>query len=141
MFCYQCQETAQNIGCTKGGVCGKNAEVAGLQDVLIYVLKGLSLCEEKKQELGASYPEDNGPFIMKALFATVTNTNFDSQRISELIKEALRRRDDLYQMLIAGLECKGEQCSCDRPDCVTWKAKTQEEFLKKAETVGRRVRY
>jgi len=135
MFCYQCQETAKNSGCTTGGVCGKNSEVAGLQDVLIYVLKGLAFCEEKRQELNITYFEDNSPFIMKALFSTITNVNFDSQRISGLITEALTRKNNLREALMAHLKCSENQHFGVYPDCVAWSGENQVEFLKKAEKI------
>ena len=88
MFCYQCQETAKNTGCTIKGVCGKNEETANLQDLLIFALKGLSVYGEKAKGLGVS-TGDNGLFVTKALFTTVTNANFDDQRLTALIQEAL----------------------------------------------------
>ena len=73
MFCYQCQETAKNQGCTIGGVCGKKAETANLQDLLIYVLKGISIYGEKAKEFG-ELDKKIGLFIAQSLFTTITNT-------------------------------------------------------------------
>ncbi|MBW2649252.1 MAG: hydroxylamine reductase, partial [Deltaproteobacteria bacterium] len=94
MFCYQCQETAKNTGCIVKGICGKTEETANLQDLLIYVLKGISIYGEKVKEKGAS---DNkyGLFIARALFATITNANFDNDRLITLIREGLKLRNEL----------------------------------------------
>lgn len=98
MFCYQCEQTANEKGCTQHGVCGKSPEVAALQDLLIYALKGLSqvALEAKKQKL----PTDTADsFTCKALFSTLTNVNFDSTRFLTLIKKTTKIRDDLKQEL------------------------------------------
>lgn len=91
MFCYQCQETAKNTGCTVRGVCGKTEETANLQDLLVFTLKGLSLYAET----AAALPIETGRFVSHALFATLTNTNFNPDDISALIAEAQRLRDGL----------------------------------------------
>ena len=70
MFCYQCQETAKNEGCTIKGVCGKDADVANLQDLLVFVLKGISVYAEKANEEGLDLSDKTAPFIMEGLFAT-----------------------------------------------------------------------
>ncbi|ADD68061.1 hybrid cluster protein [Denitrovibrio acetiphilus DSM 12809] len=97
MFCYQCQETAKNTGCTVRGVCGKTDDCANLQDALIYVLKGLSVYAEAARENGAI---DNkyGRFITQALFATITNANFDNAKIYKLILAACDIRDELKSL-------------------------------------------
>ncbi|MGD8663329.1 MAG: hydroxylamine reductase, partial [Desulfobacterales bacterium] len=100
MFCYQCQETAKNEGCTVKGMCGKSEETANLQDLLIYALKGLAVYAEKASELGISVRE-NGLFVSQALFSTITNGNFDNDRIIALIKEALNHREALKEKFLA----------------------------------------
>ena len=92
MFCYQCQETARNSGCTVKGVCGKEESTANLQDLLLHVLKGIALYGERLKQKG---PLDKkyGEFIVKALFATITNANFDDIRFNELIREGLAVKD------------------------------------------------
>ena len=94
MFCYQCEETAKGTGCTIKGVCGKEDETAGLQDILIYVCKGIS-----ERNVGAmakgSGDKEAGAFIAEALFATLTNTNFDNERIRDLIDKAVAIRNAL----------------------------------------------
>ena len=79
MFCYQCEQTMQSKGCTKGGVCGKQPEVAALQDLLVYALKGLSQYAVKARENGIVDNEVNS-FTVKALFSTLTNVDFDLNR-------------------------------------------------------------
>jgi hydroxylamine reductase len=94
MFCYQCEETARGTGCTVKGVCGKEGYTAGLQDILIYLCKGISARNLKANEKGAGN-KDAGAFITEALFATLTNTNFDDQRLRGMINQALAIRDGL----------------------------------------------
>jgi len=94
MFCYQCEQTANEKGCTQIGVCGKSPEVAALQDLLIYTLKGLSqvAIESRKHEIT---DEKADIFTCKALFSTLTNVNFDPNRFVELIKKTVQLRDSL----------------------------------------------
>lgn len=94
MFCFQCEQAANEKGCTQYGVCGKSPEVAALQDLLIYALKGLSqvAIEAKKHEITT---EDVDIFTCKAMFSTLTNVNFDSDRFVELIKKTVKLRDSL----------------------------------------------
>ena len=87
-------------GCTKIGVCGKSPEVATLQDLLIYTLKGLSLYAIEGRKVGIDDPEINR-FTCKAAFATLTNVNFDPERIRTLIYETVRKREALKQKLEA----------------------------------------
>ena len=136
MFCYQCEETAKNEGCTTRGVCGKTAETANLQDLLVYVLKGISFYGEKLRELGSDTSEETDVFITKGLFATVTNTNFDSDDFVELIDEAQEIREEvaakfnrLYQ------EEHGSEYKGSLPPQATWKG-TRDEYEDKAFAVG-----
>jgi hydroxylamine reductase len=124
MFCYQCQETARNQGCTVKGVCGKDEETANLMDVLIYVLKGVSMVGGENKEA----VREAGPFIARALFATITNANFDKERIVALIKEALGLREKLKAAHARGVS--------DGHDAVAWYSDNVEEFYKKAQEVG-----
>ncbi len=94
MFCYQCQETARNTGCTVKGVCGKNAEVSNLQDLLIYVLKGVSQIVQKNELNVAELPELNHN-LLTSLFMTITNANFDDAAIEAQIVKMVQLRDDL----------------------------------------------
>lgn len=98
MFCNQCEQTAQGVGCTVHGVCGKNPDVAALQDLLIYTLKGIAIlapAARKNQLLN----DDIDQFIVKAAFSTLTNVNFDPQRFVELIQRAALIRDQLKTAL------------------------------------------
>jgi hydroxylamine reductase len=94
MFCYQCEQTAKGEGCTKIGVCGKQPDVAGLQDLLIYALKGLSLVAVEGRKVGVSDREVN-VFTAEAAFSTLTNVDFDPQRFVPLIKRTVVLREAL----------------------------------------------
>ncbi|MDD5698641.1 MAG: hydroxylamine reductase [Victivallaceae bacterium] len=121
MFCYQCQETCRNTGCTTRGMCGKKEDTAKLQDLLIFALRGLTAvaaCQGKARD------KELGEFIAQALFVTITNANFDNDAITALITATLARRDRL-------------RCGCSGalPDCVTWNG-TPAEYAAKAAEVG-----
>ena len=124
MFCFQCQETIGNKGCTgAAGYCGKTDRVAQLEDVLVYVTKGLGVVSKKA---GTVEPRV-GRFIAKALFMTITNVNFDEDRITDAINEGLRLRDEIkkkYNISDEGLH-----------DSATWNGTTKEEFLAKWDEV------
>lgn len=94
MFCYQCQETAKNTGCTIKGVCGKNEEVAKLQDLLIYATKGISEIIVKTKANVAELAEINHE-VLTSIFITITNANFDADAIEKQIVKVLALRDDL----------------------------------------------
>ena len=87
MFCYQCEQTAKGSGCTVSGVCGKKPEVAGLQDLLTHAAKVLAKFAHRLRELGVSDRQAD-VFIIEALFATVTNVDFDSDRLEELLRQS-----------------------------------------------------
>jgi len=132
MFCFQCQETARNTGCTVKGVCGKPEEVAKLQDLLIFVLKGIAVYGEKAQELGISLSEP-GLFIARSLFATITNANFDEDRFVALAREALAIREELKSRIIAEI---GKESLGELPDAAIWTSDNLDEFKEKAAEVG-----
>lgn len=94
MFCYQCQEASRGVGCTVKGVCGKTAEVANLQDLLIYTLKGISDIVQKGN-LNVQDLNDLNHEMVKALFMTITNANFDDEAIENEIKKMITYRDEL----------------------------------------------
>ncbi len=99
MMCYQCEQTAKGTGCTAMGVCGKNPEVAALQDLLIYALKDIARYAHRARVLGA-IDNDVDVFVIKGLFVTVTNVNFDAERIQQYIKQAVNikaRAVSLYE--------------------------------------------
>jgi hydroxylamine reductase len=87
MFCYQCEQTAKGTGCTTFGVCGKSPEVSDLQDLLIHITKGISMYAHRARVLGAKDPEVDS-FVLEALFTTVTNVNFDEERMEWMIRRA-----------------------------------------------------
>ncbi|MDI9501734.1 MAG: hydroxylamine reductase [Bacillota bacterium] len=89
MFCYQCQETARNTGCTRVGVCGKNAQVANLQDLLIYVTKGYSEVLMKLRAEGTQVDKEDNHRVSLNLFTTITNANFDPEAIRARINETI----------------------------------------------------
>jgi hydroxylamine reductase len=94
MFCYQCEQTAKGEGCTKVGVCGKQPEVAALQDLLIYSLRGLSQMAVEARKFGISDREIN-LFTCEATFSTLTNVDFDPQRFIPLINKTVALRENL----------------------------------------------
>lgn len=136
MFCFQCQETAKNTGCTVKGVCGKAGTTANLQDLLIQNLKGIAIYSEKTKELGAT-DRSHDDFIIQGLFATITNANFDDTRISNLIEEALQRRERIKaSFMVAYKEKHGSDFNEALPDAATWTADNPDAFPDKATSVG-----
>ncbi|MBU1107127.1 MAG: hydroxylamine reductase [Candidatus Riflebacteria bacterium] len=130
MYCYQCQETAANKGCSIKGVCGKQPDTAVLQDLLVFVLKGISelseLAAEKKM-----LTDDIGEFICASLFTTITNANFDSERFYAQIARAIEIRDNLRNKLTAaGVKVDGLS------EATTWKPANKADYAVKAEKVG-----
>jgi len=125
MFCYQCEETAKGTGCTNVGVCGKKGEVADLQDMLRYLLKGISISNTKTRESG-EYNEKADKLIIESLFSTITNANFDKQFFLEKIQEAIALRNEL----------KEKNSVQSTHDSVTWSSNNEEEIIKKAGEVG-----
>jgi hydroxylamine reductase len=99
VFCYQCEQTAKSVACTVKGVCGKDDEVASLQDALVYALKGLALVAEKTVPAGL-VPSDICPFLAHGMFVTLTNVNFDPKAIKGWIDEAASKRDSLKAELL-----------------------------------------
>jgi len=126
MFCYQCQETAQGIGCTKRGVCGKSDDLANIQDLLIYLLKGISIYSSRAREIGVENEKVN-QFIFNSLFMTITNANWDKMVFIEKIKEGIKLREEIKSQLLKA----GGTLPKNLPDCATWKAETEVEFENK----------
>ena len=100
MFCFQCEQTAKGEGCTKIGVCGKKPEVAALQDLLIYTVKGLSLVAVEGRKKGIS-DDQLDHFTCEAIFSTLTNVDFDPERFVNLITECVNLRDALKAKVAA----------------------------------------
>lgn len=135
MFCFQCQETAKNTGCTVKGVCGKPEETANLQDLLIFVLRGISVYGERLKELGQPDRTDDD-FILQGLFATITNANWDDARFMALIEQGLARRERLRNTFLAAYKAKhGTDFSGTLPDAATWTGPAS-SFADKAKNVG-----
>lgn len=136
MFCFQCQETAKNKGCTVKGVCGKPEKTANLQDLLIHVLKGVAVYGEKLKEFGIS-DKETGLFATQALFTTITNANWDNDRFAAIIREGLRRRDQLRDKFLAAYKEKNGK-DFDEPlhESATWFSDDVAEFDEKAKSVS-----
>src|SRR4030042_4967956 len=94
MFCYQCEQTAKGQGCTIVGVCGKTPEVAALQDLLVYLLRGISQLAIEAEKVDVR-DEQLGIFTCEALFATLTNVNFDTDSLVAYIRKAAKLREQL----------------------------------------------
>lgn len=99
MFCYQCQEASKNVGCTVSGVCGKNPEVAGLQDLLIWNLKGLSEITTRLRQEGKEVSKEVNHLVTESLFTTITNANFDDKDIARRILEVIKCKEELASQL------------------------------------------
>ena len=99
MFCFQCQETAGCKGCTQVGVCGKKPEVAGLQDLLVYVTKGISAVSTALREAGKTVSQAVNDRVTLNLFITITNANFDDAAIADAIEETLSMKEELLKEL------------------------------------------
>ena len=97
MFCYQCEQTANGKGCTRLGVCGKTPEIANLQDLLIYQVKGISCYGKVLSELGHPIEKAVIAFIESVLFTTLTNVNFDAEVHVQLLQESQKIKDSLRE--------------------------------------------
>lgn len=124
MFCYQCQETGMERGCLYFGACGKTEETANLQDLLLHIVRGIAFWAEPGLEEG-SLDRASGLFICKALFSTITNTNFDSERFINLIREGIHLRNKmraLYESRVSG----------PLPDSATWDSADADAMYRKS---------
>ncbi len=126
MFCYQCQETAGCSGCTMSGVCGKKPEVAIMQDLLIYVTKGISAVTTELRSEGKEVSEEVNHLVSVNLFSTITNANFDLEALTEMVKKTLAVKDELLR-----------KCDDDSrlPEAALWSG-SEDIFMKKGRTVG-----
>ncbi|MBW6513329.1 MAG: hydroxylamine reductase [Candidatus Syntrophosphaera sp.] len=121
MFCYQCQETSRNLGCTMRGVCGKSPELCHLLDLAIHAMKGLAHVDARLLKHGVYYPED-ALLVMGGLFRTITNANWDEQQIRDTIANVMAIRDKRKEELCAVLD--GECTTC--PDAATFQVKPED---------------
>lgn len=126
MFCYQCQETAGGKGCSVSGVCGKTPEVANIQDLLIYVTKGISAVTTALRKEGTPVSSDVNHLITLNLFITITNANFDKDAIEAKIIETLTVKEELLKSV------KDTVCL---PPAALWNG-DEATFPEKAKTVG-----
>ncbi|MCF8361095.1 MAG: hydroxylamine reductase [Prolixibacteraceae bacterium] len=131
MFCYQCQEASKGVGCTVKGVCGKTDEVSNLQDLLVFISKGVAVLNNiaKKNELTVSEADE---YIYEALFMTITNANFDDQKILDKIKEGFSVRKTITQKLAA----LGVELPVGIHGSAIWYSDDVEELERKAKLVG-----
>ena len=128
MFCYQCEQTANGKGCTRLGVCGKTPEIAGLQDLLIFQVKGISYYGNRLLENGEEVEKDTICFIEKVLFTTLTNVNFDADVHVELLRQSGQIKEELRERAGDG-ENPPAHAVYDLPD-------TKTEMLKDAPIAG-----
>lgn len=127
MFCYQCEQTFGGKGCTKSGVCGKTPEIANLQDLLIYQLKGISCYAKPIIESGKIIDKIIIKFVENSLFTTLTNVNFDAEAHIKLLKESQKIKESLRSMAPDG----------NYPDAATYNLNsTKEEMLKDSVKAG-----
>jgi hydroxylamine reductase len=131
MFCFQCQETAKGTGCTIAGVCGKTEKVANMQDLLVFVVKGISFYTTRLRELGIENDVAN-KFIIDSLFMTITNANFDQERFVNRIREGLKLREVLKKTLIKA----GGKVPAALDESAIWTGETVEEFEAKNVSIG-----
>ena len=127
MFCFQCQETAGCTGCTQAGVCGKKPEVAAMQDLLVYVTKGLSAVTTQLRAEAKEIPTEVNHMITRNLFTTITNVNFDKDAITARIQETLDKKQELQAQV---------QNKKALPDAALWSSDDPAEFQVKAVEVG-----
>ena len=129
MFCFQCQETAKNTGCTVRGVCGKEETTANLQDLLIFNLKGIAVLAKQGKAAGVDMTTEAGRFVTKALFTTITNVNFNDDNLVKWIKKAQEFKKsvkDNVEGKVAGA----------LPDAALWFSDNEAEYQEKAQKVG-----
>lgn len=127
MFCYQCQETAGCTGCTKAGVCGKSPELARVQDLLIYVTKGLSAVTTALRDQGETVSPETDHYITTNLFTTITNANFDDEIFYARVAETLKIKNDL----LAGIKDTSKLSAA-----ALWSSDDRAEMDRKAAVVG-----
>ncbi|MFC2488394.1 MAG: hydroxylamine reductase [Alloprevotella sp.] len=129
MFCFQCQETAKNQGCLIKGVCGKQPSTARLQDLLLFVVRGISVAERLLRQNGINVEREIYVFNTDALFCTITNANFDDDSIAARVEKGLQLRDRLKALLIQ------HDINVPQVDALTW-SDVRENFDAKAGEVG-----
>ena len=133
MFCYQCEQTANGKGCTRLGVCGKTPEIANLQDLLIYQVKGISCYGKVLSELGHPIEKAVIAFIESVLFTTLTNVNFDAEVHVQLLQESQKIKDSLREKVSASEGSSNlhdsDYCSCHTAQAQYRLPSTKSEML------------
>jgi hydroxylamine reductase len=134
MFCYQCEQTAQGTGCTAHGVCGKDPETAALQDLLIHVAEGVSQYAHRARKLGVTHrPADL--FVVEALFATVTNVDFDPERVAETIRRGASVRSEIKAAYEKACQDNGQEPEGLATDAAIEPAQNLEALIRQGEDV------
>ena len=140
MFCYQCEQTANGKGCTRLGVCGKTPEIANLQDLLIYQIKGISCYGKVLSELGHPIEKSVISFIESVLFTTLTNVNFDAEVHVQLLQESQKIKDSLREKVSASEGSSNlhdsDYCSCHTAQAQYQLPSTKSEMLHDAPIAG-----
>lgn len=140
MFCYQCEQTANGKGCTRLGVCGKTPEIANLQDLLIYQVKGISCYGKVLSELGHPIEKAVIAFIESVLFTTLTNVNFDAEVHVQLLHESQKIKDSLREKVSASEGSSNlhdsDYCSCHTAQAQYQLPSTKSEMLHDAPIAG-----
>ena len=131
MFCNQCEQTVQDSGCTKAGVCGKDHETASLQDLLTFAVRGLSQVAVAGRRAGVNDADVNR-FTLKTIFSTLTNVNFDPDRLQSLVKETVEKREELRRKV----EGAGGNCQSDDPAADFRPATDIADLIKQGEEIG-----
>ena len=131
MFCMQCEQTEKGTGCTTVGVCGKTPDVAGLQDLTVDIVKGISMWLHRCRQLGVAEDEHANRFLLHTLFATLTNVNFDDEVFrTEILPEAIRIRDAAHARYEAACKAKGVKSDVLVGTAATWEMeKSSMEWL------------
>jgi hydroxylamine reductase len=139
MFCYQCEQTAKGTGCTANGVCGKDPETAALQDALVHAVKGLAMYAHRAHGLGVSDRETN-VFTVEALFATLTNVNFDPESLRRMVLRAAELRDRARRLYEEACRSGGRRP--EKPDgpAVWTPSKDMDELIRQGEDLSTQKR-
>lgn len=135
MFCYQCEQTAQGTGCNTMGICGKTPETAGLQDIVVSIVKGISIYADEARRLGSSDAEINEK-TLEALFMTLTNVNFDEEEHVQYIADLAKTRDSARNLYIKAANAKNLKVENFTGPAEFEIPKTKEKLLQLAETMS-----
>ncbi len=135
MFCYQCEQTKNGTGCTAYGVCGKDPTSAALQDLIVYVTKGVAMWGHRARELGAK-DSDVDRFVVEALFTTITNVDFDPERLESLLRKGVALRDRARSLYEKAAKARGEPPEALSGPATWTPAPDLEGLLKQQEELG-----